>query len=316
MMSEPVAIPDLMALSEGWRVDFATMPDGWPLRWAFWQTTQPMQGHVLILSGRPEPLEYYPEIAAHYADMGYAAVFLERRGQGLSGRVLKDAPLKDHIESFETHLADISHFCTRIFEPMAKGGKTVLHGHSMGGHLALRHAGREGGFTRVVVSSPLAGLPRTLLPHALERNIIDTLGQKWPTAYGYRQNDDDPAKRVFEGNPHTSDYAAWQARIQVLMANPALRMGGVTWGWVKAAQVSCDALLAREAALISVPVLLHLATQDKVVSPAAQQTLVAQLRCARIERYAKARHEILGESPAIRRRLWDATAGFLRGSTP
>lgn len=144
-------------------VDRLTFADGASLRWAHWRG----QGggaarNIVLLGGRGEFIEKYGEVAHELLGRGFEVWSLDWRGQGLSGRFGGEAA-QGHIDSFETYLHDLDAFLTG--PAAARRGETVVLAHSMGAHLALRHAARrkEGsGMDRLVLVAPMIdiALPR------------------------------------------------------------------------------------------------------------------------------------------------------------
>ena len=117
--------------------------DGFPLRTAVWSAPPgAARGSVLLLQGRAEFIEKYGETVGDLRARGFAVYALDWRGQGRSGRVLKD-PRKGHVVSYDDYLHDLDLFLERLVLPEAPRPIVVL-AHSMGGHIVLRHSAEHG----------------------------------------------------------------------------------------------------------------------------------------------------------------------------
>src|SRR6478735_12337216 len=81
--------------------------DGIPLRAAYWMPeTEAPQGTVCVLQGRAEFIEKYFEVVGELLDRGFAVLVFDWRGQGLSGRQVKNAR-KGHVRRFADYRHDI-----------------------------------------------------------------------------------------------------------------------------------------------------------------------------------------------------------------
>ena len=282
-------------------------PDGTRLRAAFWPGPG---GTALLLNGRTEFIEKHLETVADLRARGYAVWSLDWRGQGRSTRPLRD-PLRNHVASFDQHLADLDLLIDTLIRPQAL---TVL-GISMGGHLALRlMAARPGLVGRAVLVAPMIDLPwprfwtqqRARIATALLGRVPGVGGRFAP---GTRRLPD-PA-RPFAGNPLTADPQRFAQDLDWLRT-PGLSVGGATWGWLRAAAQSF-AILHRPgfAERIGAPVLLLLAGQDRIVDSAAARRFGQRLPAGEVLELPDALHEILREHDAIRAQAWAAIDRFL-----
>lgn len=309
--------------AQNWDCNTHILPDGWPLRWAFWRMSLPkdeVKGYVLLQPGRPEPLELYAPVAAKWAQMGYQAVVFDRRGRGGSGRVVDTQPMLDHISSFDVYLNDLKDFCTKVYRPFMQAGKpSYIMGHSTGAHLALRYvASQQGLFDAAIVTSPLAGLDIGHVPQPVVHLAAKLFNALCAPRFAFGQKPFDPNKVFVADNEFTSDETSWEQRQQFLRHHPELQIGGVSPGWVNAALTSCGQLL-EDASKISIPVLAHLTPDDRVVSGLAQKQLWAQLPPNPLNHsydYVGFGHELLAETPLVREKLWSRTHSFIQSLQP
>lgn len=285
-----------------------TAPDGTMLRIGHWPAPGATR-RVILCHGRTEFLEKYAETIAELHARGCDVWSMDWRGQGLSGRTLTN-PQKGHIGDFSTYVSDLAWFMDRIAKDVS--GETILLGHSMGGHIALR-ALLEGHVTadRVILTAPMIDLPM----RRISRAAIATLCRAaCLTGFGGRYivglGDYDPERVRFDGNPLTGDAKRFAAIHTAIAATPGVEMGSPTFGWLNAAFRSIAKLrkLSKDKHP-ACPVLICTAMADTVVSVAAQSEVNESMpNCTQI-RIQGARHEILHETDEIRRQFWTAFDG-------
>jgi lysophospholipase len=286
--------------------------DGLPLRVAAFGASGP---GILLFNGRGEFIERYLPAIAALTERGYRVWTLDWRGQGFSGRMLRDK-LLHHVERFETYLDDAEDLLTQHVLPDLQGQPLVLMGHSMGGHLALRLlAQRPDWFAGGILLAPMldfirpAGLPRwaarllaelaCLIPGRLVRAGPGT--SKTPLL-----------DRPFAANRLTHDEAQYTADLAFQRAHPAVLMGASTWGWLRAALRSIAKIEALPAAALPrLPLLVCIAGGDAIVDSAATRRFVARLTQAEIAEFPGARHDLLRESGAFNAALWPLIDRYL-----
>ena len=285
-------------------VDVMTAADGCRLRFGLWPVRNP-RGAVLLLPGRSEFLEKYAETAGALTDRGFAVYALDWRGQGLSDRPLAD-PQKGHVADYGEYLADLDRFRIEVAGE-ARAPRLIL-GHSMGAHIALRYlADQPHAVAAAVLTSPMVDIIPGPWPPALARRLTAAaVARGGGTAYALGEGPYRPKTgRRFRRNVLTSDRDRYLGEAARIAANPALALGGVTWGWLAATYASVDRLGdPAVAARIETPVLMVAAGRDRVVSNAAQAALCQRMSRCRREVLPAARHEILMERDAIRAEFW------------
>src|SRR5580704_4448991 len=98
----------------------------------------PVRGTCVLLNGQTEFIEKYFEVIDELRGRGFAVASLDWRGQGGSGRLVPDAPLRVHIGDFADYDADLSAFMEKVVDPiLPKGTPVIALAHSMGGHILL-----------------------------------------------------------------------------------------------------------------------------------------------------------------------------------
>ncbi len=269
----------------------------------------------MLLGGWKDYAEKYEETAGELTGRGFSVWTMDWRGQGGSTRLLAD-PLKSYVGSFDDFLDDLDLVLDRLVLPGMQG-PLVLMGHSMGGHLAARVLVRRPIFARAVLVAPMIEFLRG--PRAM-REAARLLAEAVCMVPGAaRSFGPGPPRapmvgRPFQGNRLTGcpgRYAQDDARLQAM---PAMQLGGVTWGWLRAALRSV-AVLRRPgfAEAIGVPVLVLLAGDERIVENGAARVFAARLAHGEVVEFEGARHELLRERDAVRGAVWAAVDGFLAG---
>ncbi|PCJ58212.1 MAG: alpha/beta hydrolase [Rhodospirillaceae bacterium] len=278
--------------------------DGARIRYAAWEPEGPVRGTVVFLNGRAEFIEKYVETIGELLDRGFAVWAKDWRGQGLSARL---CPRKGHARSFDPLLCDLHQFLIEIVRPNSAGPYLAL-AHSMGGHLVLRYlAEHPGFFSRAVLSAPMVGIQTLGFPNLLVEGLAHLavrfgFGDRYVPGMG----DADPYQTAFAENVLTSDPDRFRQTQILTEENPALGLGGPTYGWMRAAfksmRKTADPDYVRA---IDVPVLFLSAGEERVVQNAAQERLSRRLAQGRFVSLAASRHEILLEQDFVRARFWE-----------
>ena len=290
--------------------------DGVQLRFARWRpTVRRSQGTVCLFQGRAEQIEKYFEVVGDLRRRGFAVATFDWRGQGGSGRRLRNRR-KGHVDSFSEYDRDLDAFMQEVALPDCPPPHYAL-AHSTGGLVCLRaaYSGRAR-FTRIVTTAPLAGLGPMRISQANAHRLAAVL-----TALGFGELYAPGSKGMsleeipFAGNPLTGDPARFAREVEIVTKAPDIAIGPPTIGWVYAA---CRAM--QEATdpdfgpSIKIPVLVVAAALDKVVSLRAIELLAAELRAGAQVVVAGAHHEIMMERDTLREQFWAAFDAFIPGS--
>ena len=288
--------------------------DGLPLRTAVWPAAPGAErGTVVLLQGRAEFIEKYGETVGDLHARGFAVYALDWRGQGHSGRVLKDTR-KGHVVSYDDYLSDFALFLERAVLPEAPRPIVVL-AHSMGGHIVLRHRAEHDGAAPyfaegIVLSAPMVDIMMTPAERAL--GAVLTVAAM---SVGLR-NRYVPAWSSFpppyDGNPLTRDRARYARMERLMRETPTLAIGWPTVGWLAATRRSVAILRSRGyPERIGSPVLMVSAAADRVVSNAAQARLARRMPDCRLETIPESRHEPLMETDEVRARVLALFGAFV-----
>lgn len=301
-----MTVPDTIEAAGG-ETRWLDRPDGMHLRYAVFGPAGPA-GWCLFLPGYTEFIEKHLETVGDLRARGFGVVVLDWRGQGLSARFLPDTS-KGHIDSFETHLDDLDAVVADAGLP--EGAPLTVFGHSMGGHLAIwfcrRHPDRV---ARAVAIAPMIGVAALGRPVGALLSVFCAVGLSGRYVFGGAPYG--PQRQRFEGNRLTSDRARFERVHRLIAANPALAVSDPTFGWVRAAWRSIQFTHgAGWFESIRMPILVALAEDDRIVDNAATERAILRLPAVTELRIPAARHEILGETDAIRATFWAAADRFL-----
>lgn len=303
---------------EGWRWHNIRNAQGKTLRFGTASPAHRPRAIVVVLPGLSEFCEKYFETAHDLLARECAVWILDWRGQGRSDRFFPDDPERRHSEDFAEDLSDLDLWIRHYVRPASGGVPLILLGHSMGGHMGLRWlAGNPGLLHAAAFTAPLVGI-RVLrhLPRWLARTLTHLFDKGVGTRYapgGGRWREGSTlakARLLLTSDPERGAvHEAWYVH------DPALRTGGVTFGWLRAAHRSCLALQAPGIPeRIGIPCLLAIAGQEGLVDNLAIRELAARMPRTRILELPQARHEILMERDACRSTFFEAFDRLLTDS--
>jgi lysophospholipase len=297
----------------GGTTHWARTPDGTSLRYGVLPTDGTPRGAVLLLPGYSEFIEKYLETGSELQRAGYSVLLLDWRGQGLSDRKLSDHH-KGHVQSMDEHIGDVTQVLAESGFVNWSEDRAIL-GLSMGGHLGLRLAhGTPDLCRKLILIAPMIDMrtgpiPRQLAPVLTSAMI--KLGRS--TDYVFTTGPYDPEKRVFEGNPLTSDENRFGFTRRMYELNPELIVSGPTFAWLQAAFSSVQLIKSKRFRRgITQSVLIAMAGADTVVSNLAIKKLALELPRAQLVESPCARHEILQEIDSIREPILHEIERFLQ----
>lgn len=305
---------------------YLTATDGARLRYACWRTAATRQGAILYLNGRTEFIEKTMDVYAMLSGSGFDIWTFDWRGQGRSARALADTE-KGHVTDYQHYLDDLHQFVSEVTDLAEPAGKTIMLGHSMGGHLGFRYLhDHQGLFDAAVFSAPMIDIAVNKAPlRALNAAITGLgLGERYALGMGpFRfvyQNPDDAAdngqveiyqKRLEQFRFLTHDAAKFMEIQRLIRADPALALGGPTAAWLAATFRSINLTWAPGyAETIETPVLIVGGGLDKVVVTARQKAMAKRLPNGRFDVIDQAAHELLVECDDVRHAFLQQAAAF------
>ncbi|GAB4120081.1 MAG: alpha/beta hydrolase [Rhodothalassiaceae bacterium] len=303
-------MPLIDHLPDGGEALGITAPDGAGLRLMHWRNGGAGRS-LLIVPGRTEFIEKYCEVIAELLARGFAVACLDMRNHGRSSRPLADRE-KHHLLDFAPMIADID-CAVSALESLGYRMPLSILAHSMGGHVALRYAHDHGErLARLVLTAPMVAIRFGAIAPIAKLLIALAIRAGRAQSYALGQHGWQAGKeRALLQKLLTSDDARFARETAFLTAEPELRLGGVTWGWLDAARHSTMELLRPGyAQAIATPTLFVLSGADRVVDNDRARRLARVMPNARLVEIAGARHEILMERDDLRARFWTAFDRF------
>jgi lysophospholipase len=259
------------------------------------------RGSVVVSPGRTEPLEKYFELIGELCARGFTVLAHDWRGHGLSQRLTTD-PLIGQGSQWPAYVADfrlvLDAYQARLPKPW------IAFGHSMGGGLtALALAEGENRFDAAALTAPMFGIQ-------VGRLWLVQIVVWWMLRFGrsatYAAGPGDPLGGSFEHNILTHDRGRWERTHALLLAYPELRLGGVSWGWLDFAVSASERLAAMKPGAVTIPLLIALAEDERLVDNAAARAFAAKVPGAVLTEIEGSYHEILMETDARRAVFWQA----------
>lgn len=267
---------------------------------------------ILVLPGRAAQVERYTELAGDLTARGLHVLSLDWRGQGGSSRPLPD-PMIGHVGDFAEYLDDLAaalaHWRAEVTGPL------LGLGHSMGGHVLLRYvAERAHPFTAIIACAPMLGIRTTPLPEWLAHGLA-RMAVRLGCATGYallqgpRWSKQPPP---FADNRLTSDPRRFAECNAVMARDPAVALGGASWGWLDAALTSIRHYFDRDRLEdVDLPVLLLSARADRIVRPDRHDLAARRLPRCTLVPFPAGEHELLIETDTVRDAVLSAIDAFL-----
>jgi alpha-beta hydrolase superfamily lysophospholipase len=271
-------------------VEHWTVPDGAKLAV---RTAAPdgegCRGVLLLLHGWGDHSGRFAETAAHFARAGLAVYAFDQRGHGRSpGK-------RGHISRFAQYLADVVALRRRIAAERPSAPQVLL-GHSFGAFVVLRYLETApDALAGAIAVAPYVDLAR---PPA-----------RWRKALARALGDLAPAVPIPTGLDYpllSRDPGVWQA----VRADPLCHQ--VITPRAYRELTDARGTLPRESGRISVPLLVLLAGEDRIVSTrAARELVVAVKGDVTVREYEGMYHDVFHE-PGRERMLADIDAWLAR----
>lgn len=289
-------------------------PDGASVRFARWPAPKDCRGTVCLFQGRIEFIEKYFEVVRELNARGFAVATLDWRGQGLSGRRLRD-PRKGHVANFSEYDTDLETFMKEVVLPDCPPPLFAL-ANSMGATVMLRAAANgHRWFDRMVLCAPMIKLTNVpLLP--VMPTVARTLRLAgFGGAYIPGGGPDCSASGAFLGNPVTSDPIRYARTAAIIDAEPALALGAPTVAWADAAlRAMADFARPVFPAKLRQPMLILACGRDRLVSTPAIEEFGSRLPAGSYLVVPGSQHEVMMELNLYRSQFWAAFDAFVPGT--
>ena len=267
---------------------------------------------VVCLPGLSEFAEKYFETARDCLSKNLSFWIMDWMGQGKSDRYFKNSQ-KRHSRGFQRDVDDLHAFILGYVKHSAVHPDVgrlpmAMLAHSMGGNLGLHYlAEYPDVFECAAFSTPMVGI-KTLESIPLAPQLAKALKMIAGKSYVYGMGDWTPEHRP---NHYPNNFSSDPTRDAIhnawCLTDPALQVGGVTYGWLYHAEKSC-ATLRRKNLLQSIKThcLIAQAGHENIVSNAAIKKAVDNLCDVKFIEFPEAAHEILMEKDDIRKEFLNA----------
>lgn len=264
---------------------------------------------LVVVSGRTEFMEKYGEIFHDLLDSGVAFYIYDHRGQGGSERLLVDSQ-KGHVDVFHNYVSDLEIFLESVVRP-DRPRKIIILSHSMGGAISLLYARKHVGcLDGLILSSPMCSINTRPFPLFFARAITRVAILAGMEAEYVIGTGPWHADLPFEKNFLTGNRSRFEHNLELVRKNPALALGGPTFGWLDQSFVMLENLM-REQCVVPLPVLLLQGGADRVVGQREQLKISEVLTDCRLISLADGRHELLMEDDHIRSAALQEICAFL-----
>lgn len=266
---------------------------------------------VVVVNGYTENMHKYAEVAYDFFQLGYSVFLIDHRGQGYSGRILKESE-KATIDDFDHFVGDLHLFIKEIVSRNASG-PMFLVAHSFGGAVSASYIEQfPDEFQAAAFFAPMFEINLQGWPEWLARFVLDVYS--WVGRENdYVKSPRDPYTVSFEENRVTHSRFRYDAGQNILASEPNLKIFGQTNRWVqKALQGSRQVLLGAEKAIA--PLFILQAGKDDYVLASGLEAYCAKAKNCRLQVFPNAMHEILQESDLIRDEAFRAVMDFFNAS--
>ena len=300
----PPALSPRFWAPEGWAWGLLKIGDAPAQRYGVSSTPITPQAQILILSGYGESAEVWFETARDLNARGYSVWVLERAGQGGSERYALPRDL-GHAPSFNDDIRAVKTLA-RMMEAASPGTPIIILGHSVGGLVAVAAAEQGAPVEGLILSAPaFAGKD---LVDSSKASLVKVGMGRLPAAWGAGWNRNGPDGR---GEGLTGDI--WRGGVQKAWqtANPDLRMGGPSLGWLSAFRQTSRAIepgLAR----LETPTVLLSGGLDRNADAAEQARVCKIMAHCDLATFKAGHHALHLESDAVRAPWLAAVDAFVR----
>lgn len=289
-----------------------TTGDNVRIRVAHWRVDAP-RGTVIIFPGRTEFVEKYGDAAREFTQGGFATCAIDWRGQGLADRMQPDRGL-GHVRNFADYQLDVNATVNHI-RALGLPEPFYLVGHSMGGCIGLRALHMALPVKAVMFSAPMWGIMMSP-PQRPFAWVVTTLARRMGVdariAPGQTTQNYTTTTSLAE-NKLTSDPRMWEIMQEQLARYPDLALGGPSMTWLSEALREMRTLSQMPSP--ATPCLTFLGTEETIVTPSRIHDRMDRWPNGELIVIPAGRHEVMLETPAIRRAVYDRTiAHFINNS--
>lgn len=254
---------------------------------------------ILICHGFCESSEKYWEFIYYLYRAGCQVAIWDQRGHGKSFREAPD-PDVVHVTAFADYIEDMHLLVRKVVKPFAGGGRLCLYAHSMGGCVGARYLEAYPlDFEKAVLNAPMLAIWTGCCPLPVAKALCDIMkllgkGKNRLFTQGAFCPDEPFRESCADSEARHRDYREKRRR------TAAYHTSSASYAWGSAAiEAGYQAVRRKNAARVSIPVLLCQAGKDGQVRASAQRKYIKRVRKGSLCRYPESRHEIYRADNAV-----------------
>jgi len=281
-----------------WQWEFFERKTGRQLRFGYVIPENP-RAIIVMLPGLSEFCEKHFETAHWALEHNFGFFVLDWFGQGKSGRYL-DNPHKRHSDGFDQDVLDLEFWIEHHIHPAADTPFIMLS-LSMGANIGLHYmASNPSTFHGTAFVAPMFGIKSmnaiplsSQISRILKRFAADSYV---PGGGDWRESmHPSPKHSILTKDPKRNlIHNIWS------LADHALQIGGITFGWVYEAHKACKTLIAAKIERLNTPFLIACAQHEKLVDNKATRKIASRMPNVKLMMLKDSYHEPLMERDDIR----------------
>lgn len=265
---------------------------------------------IVILSGFGMISDQYHEFAQSFLRRGFAVWSFDWRGQGLSSKTTNVKTL-GHIDSFETHLKDLS----KVLSSIPSDKPFILFGLSMGGHLTfsfLESNYNTSSIKAAIAVAPMVDIQTSPFPRWTAKALAYIMtslgaGEKFVVGRGPFELD------KFHYNPHEfGDPEKFVIHKTILEKNPDAVIGAPSYQWLRAAFESMETAKNEQyLKKISCPILIIQAEHENKVINAPQEKVCEKMKKCKLVQIKGSHHSLHADTNEVLKEFWKEVDQFM-----
>lgn len=281
---------------------------------------------LVISPGRSESYLKYQELLYDLSQQHINVFIIDHRGQGLSERLLTN-PEKGYVAHFDDYAEDLYTFINAIIPTLCKPKSTpLLLAHSMGGAIAIRLMQLYPNCVQsALLSSPMIAINTGALPIWIAKTLVHVghyINQIMSDQAWYFLGQSNAKNKCFEDNELMHSRARYHVFTTLYHDKPELKLGGVTFGWLKQA-IQTSNKIFEDLDKIESPLFILQAAKDTIVDNSVQNKFCLELANSNdfVTQNHKpitidgAYHELFFESDQYRNQALDTVINWIKTFT-
>ncbi|ATG41796.1 alpha/beta hydrolase [Phaeobacter piscinae] len=275
--------------------------DGTRLRVGLWKGKDAQKGTILVFPGRSEYIEKYGRTVSDLQKLGYTALVIDWRGQGLADRAADD-PMAGHVVRFSDFHKDVAAM-TKAAQDLDLPKPWYLIGHSLGACIGLRAIAEGLPVSACAFTGPMWNINLPAVKRAAAWPL-SWAAQAIGKGHVYAPGTDGKSyvlSTAFADNRLTNDPEMYQYFINQATLLKEHQIGGPSLGWLF--QTLNETRAVSKLPSPKIPCLTFCGDQDVVVDLPAIHDRMGKWPSGRLDLIENAKHDVFSEVPQIRERV-------------